>query len=271
MARRTYTRVGPIRLYLKLLFAQLRSEAQHVVDFWIGIFGLLLMQLSGFLFLWTVFRQLDGIAGWTLWEALLLYALLLLPRGLVDFLCNGSWMLAELVNRGGFERILLRPVSPALQVLAQAPRIHGIGHLLLGGYLVVASSQHLHVDWTLGKIAFAILCVGSSVVMLGSILFAANCVAFWEKSGSVTFALLTYNVSDTVAFPISIYSRSLQIFLTWILPFAFMSFVPASVILGKPLAHAWMAYASLPVALATALVARIVWTISLRRYEGTGH
>ena len=72
-------------------------------------------------------------------------------------------------------------------------------------------------------------------------------------------------------YPLSVYSRAIQFVLAWLVPQAFVSYYPAAVLLGKPLAHPWLGYLAPlagPVAAACALV---VWRRGLRRYQSSGH
>jgi len=102
------------RIYGKLQLVHLRAHLEYEADFWIGIVGVVLTHGAGFVFVWAFFSSVPSIAGWGLWDTAFLYALSIIPRGLVEILCDGQWNLRMLVNRGEFDRLLVRPISPAL-------------------------------------------------------------------------------------------------------------------------------------------------------------
>lgn len=259
------------KLYVRLLLVHQRAQLEYRGDLIIGIFGVLLMQLAGFVFVWTLFSRIPVIAGWTLWEAAFLYSLLIIPRGLADFLCDGPWQLSFLVHDGGFDRLLLRPVPLVLQIVTQASQIHGVGHFILGGYVLATASERLGYDWTAERVAFLALTLVCSLVILGSISLAANSIAFWQQGESIQLAIFVLNVGDTAQVPLSAYGPGIRLLVTWVLPYAFVSYYPACVLLGKPLAHPWMGYGAPVAALAMASVAWFLCRLGARSYVSPGH
>jgi hypothetical protein len=114
-----------VRLYFTLQLIQLRTVVEYRGDFWIGILGAVLMHGVGLVFIGALFSRIPEIAGWTVWEVAILYGLTLIPRGLGELFCDGPWTLRAKVNSGEFDRILVRPISPALQAATQLASIHG--------------------------------------------------------------------------------------------------------------------------------------------------
>lgn len=258
-------------VYGKLQLLHLRTHLEYEADFWIGIIGVALTHGAGFVFIWTVFQRVPAVAGWTLWEIALLYALSVIPRGLVELLCDGQWTLRRMVNRGEFDRLLVRPISPALQLITQISSIHGFGSILLGLTILARAISELQLAWGVWQYGFLLATLLSSVVLLGSLNFASNCIAFWDPSANSAFPFLAQQPLEFVKFPISLYSRFIQALLTWVLPFAFMSYYPGLVLLGKPLATPWLGYAAPLAGLAMLLVACFFWRRGLLRYQGVGH
>ena len=260
-----------LRIYGKLQLLHLRTHLEYEADFWIGIVGVALTHSAGFIFIWSVFQRVPAVAGWSLWEIAVLYALSIIPRGLVELLCDGQWMLRRLVNQGEFDRLLVRPISPALQVITQISSIHGFGSVLLGATILVRAFGALNLDWNVWRLGFLMLTLLSAVVLLGSINFASNCIAFWDASANSAFPFMVQYSLEFVKFPLSLYGRLIQVLLTWVLPFAFMSYYPGLVLLGRPERVGWLGYGAPPAALAMALVAGLVWRRGLMRYQGVGH
>ena len=103
---------------------QLRSAVEYAADFWIGIVGAVLMQASGLVFISALFSQVPQVAGWTVWNIVLLYGLAMLPKGLTELFCDGPWTLRMKVNSGEFDRVLVvsKPFS-AEQLLSSAEQL----------------------------------------------------------------------------------------------------------------------------------------------------
>lgn len=259
------------RIFLRLQLVRLRTQLEYEADFWLGIAGVLLTQLANFTFVWVIFSQVPRLAGWNLWEAAFLYALLIMPRGLVDLFCDGAWHTPWQVNSGSFDRILLRPVPVFLQVFSLSSRIHGLGHLILGITLLVAASSQLPLSWTPLRLLMLIGVLINSLLILGSMVLVANSSAFWEKSGNNAFAIFVSSMTDVVQVPLTIYGQVLQVLLTWILPFAFVSYYPACLLLGRLVDPPWLLWLIPLSGPLTALVGLKLWRLGVSRYESVGH
>jgi len=190
---------------------------------------------------------------------------------LVDYL---RAQLAQALGSAVVEGLLggaLALFSPALQVVAQEASIHGFGSILLGAIVLARASAALHLAWDPARAAYLLAVLGSSVIMIGALNLATNCVAFWEPSATGTFPFLVQNVLELAKFPLTLYGRLVQLLLTWALPFVFVSYYPGLVLLGKPSpvpALGVLAPLSGP---AVAIVASLVWRRGLARYQGAGH
>jgi ABC-2 type transport system permease protein len=259
-----------LRIYGKLQLHHLRSHLEYEADFWVGIVGMVLTQGAGFVFIWALFTRLPEVQGWTLADVAFLYGLSIIPRGLADVFCDGVWRLHFIVNIGDLDRILVRPVSPVLQVLTQSASVHGFGTVILGGVIVGRAGSEAAIAWDAPRVVLFALSVVAGVVMIGSINLATNTLAFWGQGANTAFPFLVVNLSEFAKFPLSIYDRAIQIFLTWVLPFGFIAYYPGAVLLGKTDVPAWAGYVTPVVGLLAAAIASLIWAQALRRYQGTG-
>ena len=136
-----------LRMYVTFQLVHLRTALAYEADFWIGILGVALTHGVGIVFVWTLFLRVPQVAGWSLWEVAALYALSIIPRGLTELLCDGQWQLRQLINRGEFDRLLVRSMSPALQVITQFSSIHGAGSIVLGSVVLGRALGELGLAW----------------------------------------------------------------------------------------------------------------------------
>ena len=262
---------GTVGLYTRLQLVHLRASVEYRGDFWIGVAGATLYQLSYLVFLVVFFSHVDQIAGWTLWQVAMLFGLAGLPRGLVEMLGDGSWRLKHMVNTGTFDRVLVRPVSPALQTVSSMGGIHGLGQAIPGLVLLVVGAVLGGVVWRPGTVLFMIITVLSSAVLLGALTLMVNMVCFWEPSARSQIPIMYLMLIDFAKFPLDIFNRGIQLLVTVIAPFAFVSYFPALVLLDKPAPWQWLGYLTPVVAALVVLVVSRLWVIALRRYQGVGH
>lgn len=91
--------------------------------------------------------------------------------------------------------------------------------------------------------------------------------AFWIVE-SIPFTQSVFEMNEFAKFPLSIYPRAIGILLTWLIPYGFASFYPASHLLGRDVgALAWL---GLPVAAALLFLGYRFWCFGLRHYASTG-
>ena len=86
-------------------------------------------------------------------------------------------------------------------------------------------------------------------------------------------AIFYYNMTDFVEYPLTIFHRFIQIVLTVVLPYAFVTFFPALAILEKQdfsIFPQWTAYLSPFVAVVLFTIAYQFWFYGLRRYNSSG-
>lgn len=107
----------------------------------------------------------------------------------------------------------------------------------------------------------------------GGLLVAVYAITFIAVRMDAGRMLLETVEIEFVRFPLSIYPRAVQWAFSFILPFAFISFIPAQLVLRKdttPVVAPELGYLTPLVGLATFLVAYFLWRMGLRRYASTG-
>ena len=260
-----------LRIYFQLQTVHLRTALTYETDFWIGIVGVALTQSAGIIFVGTIFQHIPTIDGWSLWEVALLYALVVIPRGLVELLCDGMWQLRALVNRGELDRLLVRPVSPLLQLITQFSSIYGLGSVLLGTIVLAQAAKALNLNWGVWDVLLLGMTLVNAVLLMGSINLITNCIAFWDPSASGSFPFMIQQFCDFGKFPLTLYNRLMQFVLTWVVPFAFVSYYPGLVLLRRAGASPWLVYGAPLSGPLMVLLAVAFWRFGLSRYQGSGH
>jgi ABC-2 type transport system permease protein len=260
-----------LRMYVTFQLVHLRTALAYEADFWIGMLGVALTHGVGMVFVWTLFLRVPQVAGWSVWEVAALYALSIIPRGLTELLCDGQWQLRQLINRGELDRLLVRPMSPALQVITQFSSIHGLGSIVLGSVVLGRALGALELAWGSGEWLLLLLTLLSGTVLMSALNYATNCQGFWDSGSSSSFPFLMQNLAEFAKFPLTLYDRLVRAVLTWVVPFACVSYYPGLVLLRRPEAQLWMAGSAPLAAAGMVAAAAIIWRQGLARYQGTGH
>ncbi len=169
------------------------------------------------------------------------------------------------------------PVQESLRLIGdiyeipQECGIHGLGSVVLGSIILTTAIHKLNLSWSWWQYGFLFITLISSVLLIGSIDYATNCIAFWDSSANSAFPFLVQYGIEFAKYPMTLYSRFIQIVVTWILPFAFMSYYPSLILLEKTESQVWLGYLSPLAGPIMALIASIVWRRGLLRYQGSGH
>ncbi len=257
-------------LFFRFLAQNTKIKLEYKADSIILFFSGAALQALGFLFLSVLFTRIPSIQGWSKWEIVFMLSLIFFSEGLVSFAFEGAWQMAFLMNMGDMDRILLRPVSPILQILTFTMGIHGIGNMVMGVVLFVLALSNTVIDWTLAKILFVPVFIVSACAIRTAISFAANCSSFWIKAMSNAIPLMVFQLADFAKYPSSMFGRAIEGIMIFVLPYAFISYIPAVYLFGK---ESWgpLAWLSPLVALWLAFLARRFFYFGLSRYESTGN
>ena len=266
--------MATIGIALSMWGAALRGELQYRANFLIMVLMGVVFQGTGFAFIWVVLTRFEAVAGWTLGEVAFLYGLRLMMHALTGVLAGDLHNLEWKVRQGEFDRYLVRPVPPLLQLIFQHVHVNIFGDLLGGLALFAAASTLVTVDWTPLAILYLLLAlIGGTLIELAlRLLISALVFRFLSVNGLIF--LLDTLFSNFGNYPLKIYGNVVEFLLTFGLPLAFTAYFPATVLLGRtgelrvsPL----LAYGT-PLAGAIWLgLALLVFRREMRHYQSSGH
>ena len=113
--------------------------------------------------------------------------------------------------------------------------------------------------------------IGGIFMQTGSmILFGA--FSFWTMKSGALIDLLFYDLRNMTNYPLALYPKALRIFLTFVLPWAFINYYPMLFITGKNVtAYETVLGMIAPfVGVLWFLLAMVVFRLGLKRYTGAG-
>lgn len=269
---------GPLRqlrLYGVLLAAAVRAQGQYRANLVVSLIGAIAYQCAGFAFVWVVVSQFGQLGGWRLPELALLYGMRLGAHGLFTFFfAQLLGEIGDVVREGIFDRFLVRPLDPLLQVITRQFNLTVIGDLLGGIGLIIIGAVAVDVAWTAPSLVFLVLAVIGGALIEGSMQLVASALSFRLLSTETLSNAIDQLLAELGGYPLRIFPHGMQLGLTFVFPLAFIAYFPASVLLGRTdelYAPAWLAVLS-PVAGAVAAVAAYrFWRRQTRYYSSSGH
>jgi ABC-2 type transport system permease protein len=267
-------RLRPVRrgiyLYFRLLGQQMKSILAYQADFVVLLFSAVVVQFAGFLFIWTIFQRIPSINGWTFWQVVTMYALIFITEGVGSLFFEGTWMLGWLVWSGQFDQMLVRPVSPIIQVIAYRVGFNGLGNIVTGFTLIGLGIANSSVQWSAGRVLMLVVLVASAATIRVALNLGTAASGFWIRNPWSMVPMFVHQLGELAKYPITIYSLGVQALIVVAIPFAFVSFFPTAFIFGL---DAWSLPALLTplVAVYCLFVAVSIFRRGMRNYESSGH
>ena len=261
-----------LRLYKALISQFFKVVMQSKVDFLMGLFGFFFTQISGILFLYLVFEQIPDLKGWSLEQLVFIYGFAQIPRGIDHLFTDNIWLVAwRLVINGDFDRYMLRPMNIFFQVIAEKLQPDALGELLVGTILVVYSAAKGVVVLDAVHIALFVVSILAGALIYTSIKLLFASLAFWIKR-SGPFLQLAYDMAEFAKYPTEIYAKALRFVITWVIPFAFVAYLPAGYFLGTGMGnHMGVIGIECDIAVGFWMIAYAVFHRGISIYESAGN
>lgn len=262
-----------IALYRTLIGAQVRAQLQYRASFGLQLASQFLGNIETFISVLVIFNRFPELRGWTLAEVAFIYGLSSLSFGLADMLVGGFDKLSASIQTGEFDRVLTRPAGSFLQTLAADFQLRRLGRAGQGLLVFLLATGRLEIDWTPERVLVTAGAVLSGVIIFGAVFVIGAAVTFWTVQTSEVTNVFTYGGQELSSWPLPVYAAPLRRLFTFLVPLAFVTYLPVLYVLGKPDPLGLppvLQYCSLLVAGVFMLVARAAWDVGVGHYQSTG-
>lgn len=262
-----------IKIYRELLKISIKSQLQYQASFWMQSIGQLLMTGIEFLSIWTLFHRFHHLMGWTLSEVGILYGFISIVFSIADASSKGFDLLPSLLKTGEFDRILLRPLSPLLQIAGREFTLRRIGRFIQGLVILLWASRSLPILWSIPKIILLVWTGICGILLFAGIFILQAALCFWTVESVEVGNILTYGGVETTQMPLSVYPHSFQRFFTYVIPLGCISYYPLLFVMGKtePGGYSvWFQVLSPMLGIIFFLIAIQGWKVGTNHYSSTG-
>lgn len=263
-----------MKLYIELLKTLFKSKMEYRFNFFMEIFVNIFTYVVTYIGIWIIVRRFGSIAGWKFYELMLLYNFNLFSYGAACFvLYIPMQSLEEMVRMGDFDGVLVKPMNPFLYLLMRQGYFGFVGHLILGFIVFGISLSHLQLEITAGFIFDMVLKLVGAVLLQGAVLIFTGALSFRFVRALAVRNVFIYTIREFINYPISIYPKVLQVFLTVIVPYGFVNFYPVEALLGKQdgMLPLWLSgSAGLLLGILSAYLGYCFFMSSVKKYQSTG-
>ncbi|WP_405687542.1 ABC transporter permease [Streptomyces sp. NBC_00057] len=265
--------VEGVRAYGLIATMWLRSTMAYRASFAMTAFGNFAVTAFDFVAILLMFQHVDALGGYTLAEIALLYGASGTAFGLADLVMGSMDRLGRRVRDGTLDTLLVRPVPVLAQVAADRFALRRMGRITQGALVLGYALVKLDIGWTPLKVAMVPLMLLSGAAIFAAVFVAGAAFQFVAQDASEVQNSFTYGGNTLLQYPPSIFAKDLVRGVTFVVPLAFVNWLPALYVLGRdyPLGLPdWVAFLPPVVAGLCWLLAGLAWRSGLRAYRSTG-
>lgn len=259
-----------MKLYLKYIRLLLKSQAQYKASFVMLLVAHLfnpLVMLAGVYFL---FERFGNIQGWTMLEVFISYAVIAMCFAISECFARGFDKFPDMIRTATFDRVLVRPRGTIIQVLGSGFDIKRVSPFLVSCVILIIAIIFGDIVWSFARAVMLFnMIIGGSIIFAGIYMLQAT-AAFWTIDGLEFANIFTHGIRQHAIYPLNIFPRGITIFLTFIIPFGTITYMPLQYLHGRIDGAGWL-YAFMPLAGALFIVPCILaWRYGVRKYSSSG-
>jgi ABC-2 type transport system permease protein len=256
--------------FLRLLGVFLKIGALHEleyrVNFYIQLVRSSIALASGLTGLSIVYSHTDTLGGWRKPELLALLGVYFLGSGMIGLLIQPSMQrLMEDVRQGTLDFTLTKPEDAQVLVSVRQVAVWKAVDLLVGSTIIgIALAQLGEVVGAGAALAFAVSLLAGAAIIYAFWLILATLSFWFVKIDNIL--VIFQSMYQAGRWPVGIYPIWLQATLTFLVPVAFATTVPAEALAGRMTPQALGGAIALAVGINVA--ARALWRVGVRHYAG---
>ncbi len=257
-------------LFWKLISVSIRSQMQYPVSFLMLSTSYFLGTLADVLAIWVLFDRFKVIEGWTLFEVGLIYGMAHMGFALAEIFARAFDTFSQTVKYGDFDRLLLRPISPLLQVATREVQVMRIGRFIQGLCVLLWSAHAL----SFSLLSFHALVIVLSILGIASLFYGLfviqAAISFWTIESLEIMNITTFGGLHAGQYPMSIYPLSFRLVFTLLIPLACVGYYPIAILLRHENFPLWLSLIAPCAGFAFLFLACQLWHLGVRHYRSTG-
>lgn len=260
-------------LYWEFIKIRIKTMAEYRAETLITGTSQIIGYFARFVVLWIMVSKFQQMGQWNAYEIMLIYSMNLLGYSLANvFIYRTCHNLVDLIHTGDFDGIITKPTNPFMYLCCSGFMYGYWAHITLCVGMMIFCFNKLGITFTIVKVLFLILSIIGSALIQGAVQLASYVPTFWIIKSNAIQSISHY-AEDFAEYPISIYNKLIQVILTFVIPYAFISFYPLQYLLGKDdflMFHPVVQYLTPAVGLFMAFLAYRFWLLGLKHYNSSG-
>lgn len=263
--------MSTLTLCWHLVTASIRGQMQYRLNFVIGVLSGMFFQGIGIVFVWAILETFTSLGGWNFTEIALLYGLRLTAHGVYLLFFSNLISIDNMVREGGYDRLLVRPIHPMLQLMFGEFRITVLGDLVGGLAILIAAMSAQAVAWNATNVLLIITAILGGALIDGAFQILPASLTFRYIESWPSRVIFDDIFSRFGNYPLNIFGQAAERMLTFLVPVAFVAWLPVATLLEKPtFMSVWAGWLSVPIGVVAFGIAMMVFVRSSRGYQSSG-
>ena len=264
--------------YIDVTIHVIKMAFMTIIEYPSNIAGWLISNplqfIMGFAIIKFVVESFGEINGWNYGQLAFLYGLSVISHALSMIFFVQGWFMGYFVLEGEFDRYLTRPLSVLYQFFFTNINIFGVTDLIPGILVFVYGCVKCGIRVSFFFLLQVFVMLIGAALIRGGIYILLGSTSFHTRS-AVDFGQYTQEIMDkTTMYPISMYPECMQFILTFLIPVGWVSFYPASGLLGienRFCSGLFLPFVTLMVGIVVMLLAGVYFHAGLKKYESAGN
>ena len=251
-------------LYFKYFKMHVKRELQYKSSFIMSFISQFFVFFGYYFTILCLFDKISNIKGFTLYEVLLTFAIIQFGFSFCESFFRGMDQFDNLIIKGDFDKLLLRPRNIMLQVFAEEISLTKLSRFLQSIIILIIAISNIDVNWNLYKIITLIFMLLSSIL----IFFLAAAYCFVTIKGLEVRNVFTDGGKHMAQYPIGIFRKGIVVIFTFIIPYGFVNYYPLLYILGKKSSNLYVISPLITIIYLIPCI--IIFYKGVKKYSGVG-
>ena len=258
-----------MKLYLCYVSVILRSTMQYKLSFILMLLGRFILAFNGFIAIWFLFSGFTRIGAYSFSDVLLCFSVIQMSFSIAECMGSGFKSFSGMIRKGEFDRMLLRPRSPILQVLGTRFELGRLGPMITAVITLVIGIRKSSLTWDPARIITLLMMVAGGSILFTALFMLGASLCFFAVEDAGIINVLTYGAREHGKYPIDIYGKRMMAFCTYIIPYTLIQYYPLQFLLGKT--QHWQ-YALYPIgSILFCFLCYLIWRWGLSSYKSCGN
>ena len=257
-----------MKLILNYLSNHLKVSLEYKASFILSTISQGLYMIIELFVVFSLFSKFKLFSIYNVNEILLSFSIIWLGYSISEFLFRGFDHFSNIIVKGDFDILLIRPRNIFLQVFGTDICYEKSSRVIVSFGLFIYSSINLIDNFNLFKIILLINMILGGIMLFLSFFIIAASFCFVTVKSLEFLNILTNGSKQFAEYPIRIYKKSLRMIFTFIIPITIINYYPLNYLVGN---SNNIFYIFMPLlSIITLIISIIVFNIGISKYCSTG-